>query len=294
MKIFDVFLFGFELDLLEIRMNLLDPYVDYFVFSEGIKTLSGVDKELFFKNNSDRFQKFKDKIIYTEIQEPTLEQLQQQGKKYNVKKESFMRDTFYKDSIKEVLEQHCADDDIIIWSDLDEVPNPEVLENIKSFYETGNVYNFAQDNYQACLNWFETSGTIVSQTKDFNFGDEGPRWIGTKMFSFSILKNYTLTEMRRELPKEENIRIYPGGWHWSSVGNHTPGTMYDRVLSKIKTSPHTELNNEKLINELDQRIKDGRSPLGQDNASYCVVHFDEDRFPLYLIENKQKYSYLIK
>ena len=114
------------------------------------------------------------------------------------------------------------------------------------------------------------------------------------MCNFATLKNYTLTEMRRELPSENNVRIYPGGWHWSSVGNHTPGTMYDRVLSKIKTSPHTELDNEKLISELEQRIKDGRSPLGQDNASYCIVHFDEDRFPSYLVENKEKYSYLIK
>jgi len=37
MKIFDVFLFCYELDLLEIRLNLLDPYVDFFVLSEGTK-----------------------------------------------------------------------------------------------------------------------------------------------------------------------------------------------------------------------------------------------------------------
>jgi hypothetical protein len=70
--------------------------------------------------------------------------------------------------------------------------------------------------------------------------------------------------------------------------------MYDRVLKKIKSSAHTELNNETLINELEQRLKDGRSPLGQDNASYVDVPFDEDRFPDYLIQNKEKYNYLIK
>ena len=100
--------------------------------------------------------------------------------------------------------------------------------------------------------------------------------------------------MRRELPNEENHRIYPGGWHWSSVGNHTTGTMYDRALAKIKTSPHTELNNEKLLSELKSRIERGVSPLGQDNASYVDVLFNEDRFPEYLIENKEKYNYLIK
>lgn len=294
MKVFDVFLFGYELDLLEIRMNLLDPYVDYFVFSEGSKTFSGEDKGFIFKETDKRFKKFKDKIIYTKIEEPTKETLLSKGLQYKVKKESFMRDTYYKDSIMEVLKEHCSDDDVIIWSDLDEVPNPEVIENLSNFYQPGTVYNFAQDNYQAALNWFETSGTITSQTKDFEFEKEGPRWIGTKMCDFATLKKYTLTDIRRELPKENNLRIYPGGWHWSTVGSNERGTMYDRVLKKIKSSAHTELNNETLINELEQRLKDGRSPLGQDNASYVDVPFDENRFPDYLIQNKEKYNYLIK
>ena len=62
-----------------------------------------------------------------------------------------MRDTYYKDSILEVLKEHCTDEDVIIWSDLDEVPNPEVIENIQDFYKPGTVYNFAQDNYQYSL-----------------------------------------------------------------------------------------------------------------------------------------------
>ena len=294
MKVFDVFLFGYELDLLEIRMNILDPYVDYFVFSEGGKTFSGEDKDFVFKKTDKRFKKFKDKIIYTKIEEPTKEQLQAKGIQYNVKRESFMRDTFYKDSIMNVLMEHCSDDDVIVWSDLDEVPNPEVLENLSDFYKPGIVYNFAQDNYQAALNWFETTGTITSQTLDFSYEEEGPRWIGTKMCDFATLKKYTLTQMRQELPKETNFRIHPGGWHWSTVGCDCECTMYDRVMKKIKSSAHTELNNERLIGELEQRLKDGRSPLGQDNAAYCITHFDEDRFPQYLLDNKEKYSYLIK
>ena len=294
MKVYDVFLFGYELDLLEIRLNLLDPYVDFFVFSEGAKTFSGDDKGYVFDITDERFAKFKDKIIYTQITEPTAEQLQAQGSKYRVKRESFMRDTFYKDSIMSVLLANCSDEDVIIWSDLDEVPNPEVIAGIQEFYKPGTVFNFAQDNYQAALNWFETSGTIHSQTKDFSYAEEGPRWIGTKMCDFATLRKYTLTQMRQELKTEENLRIYPGGWHWSTVGSDTVGSMYDRVLKKIKASAHTELNNEQLIGELEQRIIDGRSPLGQDNASYCITHFDEDRYPSYLIENQEKFAYLIK
>ena len=268
--------------------------MDYFVFSEGGKTFSGEDKGFVFKKTDKRFKKFKDKIIYTKIEEPTQEELQAKGIQYNVKRESFMRDTFYKDSIMEVLKEHCADDDVIVWSDLDEVPNPEVLENLSDFYKPGTVYNFAQDNYQAALNWFETTGTITSQTLDFSYEEEGPRWIGTKMCDFATIKKYTLTQMRQELPRENNLRIHPGGWHWSTVGSDEECTMYDRVMKKIKSSAHTELNNDRLIGELEQRLKDGRSPLGQDNAAYCITHFDEDRFPQYLLDNKEKYSYLIK
>jgi hypothetical protein len=177
---------------------------------------------------------------------------------------------------------------------LDEVPNPEVIAQFREFYAPGTVYNFAQDNYQAALNWFETSGTIVSQTQDFSYEEEGPRWIGTKMCDFATLKKYSMTRMRQELPKENNLRIYPGGWHWSTVGSDEETSMYDRVMKKIKSSAHTELNNDKLIGELEERLKDGRSPLGQDNASYCICHFDEDRYPQYLLDNQEKYSYLIK
>lgn len=296
MKVFDVFLFGYELDLLEIRLNLLDPYVDYFVFSEATIAFSGVEKELYYENNKDKFEKFADKIIYNKIPEPTTNELDQIAKQYNIQGyPSYQRDVYQKNSIKSILNHYCKDDDIILWSDLDEIPNPEVLKELKDFYDSNYVYNFAQDNYQGCLNWFETTGTILSQTPDFDYGEEKPRWIGTKMFNFSLLKKYTLTDMRRPLNDENNMRIYPGGWHWSTVGSPEKGTMYDRVLKKIKTTAHIDLNNSELISSLSERIKEGRSPLGQDHASYITVDFsEENNFPKYLIDNIEKYSYLLK
>ena len=295
MKVFDVFLFCYELDLLEIRLNLLDPYVDYFVFCESEWTHSGEYKGLFYKDNKKRFKKFEDKIIYTEIPNPTEEQLAEVGKRYNVAKHpTFQADAYQKDSIKNVLEKYCSDDDIIIWSDLDEIPNPEVLSDIESFYSGENVYNFSQDNYQAALNWIETSRTVHSQTLDFQYGSEGPGWIGTKMFSFSTLKKYTMTDMRRPLPNENNMRIYPGGWHWSTVGSPIEGTMEDRILMKIKTTSHVEMNTPTIKNNILQNISNNRSPLGSSSASYKTLEFTEDYFPEYLINNKEKYSYLIK
>ncbi len=296
MKVFDVFLFGYELDLLEIRLNLLDPYVDYFIFSESKWAFSGIDKGLNYKNNKERFKKFEHKIIYTEIPDPTDSQLKEICQKYNLDGyPTYQRDVYQKDSIKSVLEIYCEDDDIIMWSDLDEIPNPEVLKELDSFYDSNNVYNFAQDNYQAALNWFETTGTILSQTPDFEYGSEKPRWIGTKMCSFSTLKKYTLTEMRKPLTQENNLRIYPGGWHWSSVGSTQEGTMEERIMMKMKTSAHREVfDNPELIKIISQKISEDKSPIGQENASYCTIKFDEDNYPEYLIKNKEKYAYLIK
>ena len=68
MKTYDCFQFFNELDLLEIRLELLYEQVDYFVISESNKTHSNNDKQLNFENNKDRFAKYIDKIIY--ITEP--------------------------------------------------------------------------------------------------------------------------------------------------------------------------------------------------------------------------------
>ena len=60
MKVFDAFAFFNELDLLDIRLNLLDPYVDYFILSEATKTFQGGDKPLWYQENKDKFEKLYD------------------------------------------------------------------------------------------------------------------------------------------------------------------------------------------------------------------------------------------
>jgi beta-1,4-mannosyl-glycoprotein beta-1,4-N-acetylglucosaminyltransferase len=294
MKIFDVFLFCYELDLLEIRLNLLYPYVDYFLFCESEQTHSGLKKELYYQNNKHLFKKFEDKIIYNVIDSPTQEDLNIVSDLYKIHNyRTFQQDAYEKDSIKKVLEKYCSDDDIIIWSDIDEVPNPEVLLELKSFFDPTIVYNFAQDCFQGYLNWIEVDGRIQSQTLDFEY--EGtPKWIGTKMCSYSILKKYTLTQMRRSLPDEKNSRIYPGGWHWSTVGSPDKLDYADRLIKKIKSTSHQdEMNKPKLIEKIPDLIAQGRCPIH--NSSFATIEFTEkNNFPKYLLDNQEKYSYLIK
>ena len=62
MKIFDCFMYFDEEVVLDLRLNTLDKYVDYFVIVESIFTHRGEKRELRF--NRKKFEKFKDKIIY--------------------------------------------------------------------------------------------------------------------------------------------------------------------------------------------------------------------------------------
>ena len=64
MKVFDSFIFFNELDLLELRLNILNDVVDYFVLTESPFTVSGNEKPLYYQENKDRFGKFNDKIIH--------------------------------------------------------------------------------------------------------------------------------------------------------------------------------------------------------------------------------------
>ena len=63
MKIVDVFPFFNELDLLDIRLNVLDPYVDCFIISEATKTFSGLDKPLYYEENKKLLKSFIKKLF---------------------------------------------------------------------------------------------------------------------------------------------------------------------------------------------------------------------------------------
>ena len=62
--IYDCFTFFNELDLLEIRLNILDEHVDYFVLAECTETFSGIEKPLYYEENKERFSKWSHKIIH--------------------------------------------------------------------------------------------------------------------------------------------------------------------------------------------------------------------------------------
>jgi beta-1,4-mannosyl-glycoprotein beta-1,4-N-acetylglucosaminyltransferase len=103
-----------ELDLLEMRLNILDPHVDFFVIGESTQTFSGLKKPLYYKDNKERFSKWSHKIIHIEI--PEIET----GNVYE-------RTAFQKDYLRTALES-CGSEDTIYYGDVDEIWNPQEEE----------------------------------------------------------------------------------------------------------------------------------------------------------------------
>ena len=69
MRIFDSFIFFNELELLEMRLNILGDVVDKFVLTESPFTVSGNEKPLYYEENKDKFAKWHDKIVHNITEE---------------------------------------------------------------------------------------------------------------------------------------------------------------------------------------------------------------------------------
>lgn len=129
-KVYDCFMFFNELDLLEIRFNILDKHVDYFVLCESTQTFSGKEKPLYFEQNKERFDKWKDKIIHIVIGDYKTDDV-------------FERTAWQKDSIRQAL-RDCNPDDIIYYGDVDEIWKPQTIGD--------KIYKLEQTNYSYYLN----------------------------------------------------------------------------------------------------------------------------------------------
>lgn len=141
-----------ELDLLEIRMNILDPYVDFFVISESRLTFSEKPKPLYYEENKERFKKWKHKIIH---------HIADDIKSDNI----FERTGHQKDSIRKDL-KGCNPNDIIYYGDVDEIWNPQEIGE--------GLYKLRQLNYSYYLNmrsseeWRGTSVCLYKNLPNLN------------------------------------------------------------------------------------------------------------------------------
>ena len=276
--IYDCFQFFNELDILKIRLHVLSPVVDRFVISEATETFSGLKKPLYYEENKAMFAEFEDKIIHVVVEDTP------QGGTHE-------RDTFQKNAVTRGL-AGCTDDDIVIFSDLDEIPNPDKIREILQNFQEDKIYHFAQRLFYCYLNMEEVSGSLLSYAGECE-GVARKKGIGTKMLSYKLLReqHLLLGELRFPERKEIGIRVEDGGWHFGYMGGHGEKDIRKRVQEKVVSAAHQEYNSKHVLSNVTDQIKDGKDIFGR-NAQFVRCEIDES-FPEYIREHQKELDFLI-
>jgi beta-1,4-mannosyl-glycoprotein beta-1,4-N-acetylglucosaminyltransferase len=263
MAIYDCFQYFNEDHVVDLRLNILDKYVDYFVISESTKTHQGEEKKLNF--NINNFSKFKKKIKYTVanfdknklfIKHQWGESLIEQHQRNNIANEI----------------RGAADNDLIILSDSDEIPDLKKLNQIK---KNAKYIAFSQMMFMYKLN--------LQNLNESN-------WIGSRMCLkkyFPIpqkLRNMKFKKYpfwRLDKPKTQIIR---GGWHFSFLQSPSD------IVKKIRSFSHGEFNTKEITDEknIKDKILSGKDIFNR-GFELKKIEINAD-YPDYIQESKSELS----
>lgn len=226
MKIIDAFCFFNELDMLEMRLNILAPYVDQFIVVEADHTFSGQPKTSHFEAHRGRFKRFESKLSHH------IARIDTSGMDFSRKPERCDRSTdFWKieyaqrNAIADALKAF-APNDLAIASDVDEIPAPAVIERIR---------------HSSWRQWLVSKIPHILKQEEFFYNATNLRdepCLGSIITSCASFERYTpqrIRTKRKRLPK-----ISRGGYHFSYF--MTP----EQIANKISSFSHQEFNNEKF------------------------------------------------
>lgn len=267
-----------ELDILKLRLHILDPLVDRFVIEEATHTFSGLPKDLCFEKNREMFEEFLPKITYLVV-DNSPEEIS-----------THERDKFQKNALAKALTD-ASDEDVLILSDVDEIPNPVVLHELVKRFDPDKIYHLAQRNFYCYLNMEEISGNLLSITGEFP-GVERRMWLGTKVFAKKNIPESGIIDLREISPEDpRSVRVADGGWHFGYMGSCHETDVSRRVGTKVVAAAHQEYNTEDVLAEVKDRLILGEDIFGR-NAVFQWAVVDES-YPQYLLEHKSEYDYLI-
>jgi len=195
--VIDLFYFNNELDLLEIRLNILDKYVDKFVLVEARETFSGVPKPLYYEENKERFAKWNIIHYVVENGDKEVEKMALLSPCTGAGEHFWLREYYQKEMAQKAL-LFCEDNDIVYISDIDEIWRPESMPEIKdAIYKPRQLPYLYFLNQRTDENWLGWTGTICTRYKN--------------------IKNACINHLRTDDMTEYEV-VERGGWHFNSVG----------------------------------------------------------------------------
>ncbi len=262
MAVYDCFPYFNEDHMVDLRLNILDKFVDKFVIVESTVDHQGKLKNLNFEINN--YRKFKNKINYIVVDDTP-----NQIKKPHTGGESLV-EQHQRNSILKGL-KNAEEDDLIILSDVDEIPDLNKLNRFnknkyavfsqKMFMYKINFLNLKENNWH---------GSRVCLKKNL----KSPQWLRNLKF-----KEYPFWR----IDKIRNLQIIKeGGWHFSYL--QTP----ENISKKIQSFAHGEFNKSHLISleNIYSKIQKGQDIF---DRGYNLKKIELDSsFPNYILENKEK------
>ncbi len=246
-KIIDCFTFFIELDMLEKRLAYLDPYVDYFVIVESPTTFVGNDKPLYFEDNKERFSKWLHKIIHIKTK-PLGENFWDREKYKHIVKDNTLtsqNDDTWKTWERESQQRHSIldglqgfeDDDIVMISDVDEIPD----------------YRFIRHDYEETMTF---KMWLFRYSLDYMV-NHNCDWDGTVLTTVSEAFKQSPNKLRDG--RYFNKKLENAGWHFTKFGDEDTIRMMYNNYSHHKDFNYDEIiknktqhgSNEKLLGRLD-------------------------------------------
>ena len=277
--------------VLDVRLNTLDKYVDYFVIVESSFTHKGDNKNLMFNHN--KFEKFKNKIIYLvyDKQPKGIEAVNENDSEDEKSRKYILnaarRENGQRNFIQNGLNK-AEDNDIILISDVDEIPNlsevnfNNISEKIIMFHQDMFYYKF--DLKIPNLLWTGTKGCRKKYLLS-------PQWLRNvkdrKYFPFRI-------DILFSEKKYSSIKfISNGGWHFSNI------KTAEEIEHKLKSYlHHREFDEQSLSVEEIQNIIENKKAIYDlkvdkrvnkigDGSKLVKIKFE--KLPIYIQQNKHNY-----
>ena len=268
-KIYDCITFFQENLQAELRFNILDDVVDQFIVCESRYDHRGLEKSINFDKNI--FPKFKNKINHLILED-----------KFPPKNIPWENQAFQREYIFQGL-KHADDNDLIMFSDPDEIPNPKKLKNIKMEKKYGI---FIQNMYTYKFNLFNQyespwEGTRICKKKDLKSID----WLRQKI----LAKNSKYPFWR--IDKETDVTLIEnGGWHFNYL--LTP----EQISKKLKSLAATQwdygenLTKDEFLNikNIKEKIESHRDLFNRKH-NYKKITIDNS-FPEYILQNLNEFK----
>lgn len=265
--VLDAFLYNGEEDLLEIRLSVLDEYVDKFVLVEARESFSGLPKPAYFEENNERFSAWKHKIVHHIVDGYTDEEWAEAKASPNTGGlDHWCREYIQRENIKKgLIKAGAADEDVVFYGDVDEIWSNKVFGMGWSSFLDKMAFGLKLQVYAYWLN---------------NLSNE--EFWGSIMTRYKYLKDESLNHLKTAAVKTPHIL----GWHFTSMGG------INELKRKIESYGHQEFNTDEIKNGLEHRLSTGQDFIGRD-FRYTL---DESEWPSFLKkpENRAKYKHLIK